>query len=271
MADKPELHRCHAWQRRILTDGVGVPLGFYGELWADQQHHPAREGLQRLATRLGHDEFSPYYLTRTLLHDLLHAACGVELHVERVVSALDESQRDQDVRAKERPELYAWQPGIESQHAPIKESLAWDYPNLLTWVRTVEERVDRRVPGASVRIGLLPAIGEPELRSDVEHLLAAFKDRVGDERRLTNYGLHAAKLPDPSTPSGVLQEDGTIFVPIPDPPAEPVYLFDLFTYHQGRDLRSFATEALDATEEFIDGVLDAFAGANERIKRTRGD
>jgi hypothetical protein len=271
MIDTPELRRYHAWQRRMLMDGGGPSLGLYGELWRDPLEHPAREQLERLAERSGvADVSSRYFLTRTLLRDVLHAAGGVEYHAERVLAALDHTQRQQDKLAEKDP-TYGWRPGIEELRVSINESLAWDYPDLLTWLRTVEERICRRVPRSDLRIGLLPAIGDPELRADVERLLRAFKDRVGDERQLANYGLHAAKLPDPSSPSALLQEDGTIFVPVPDPPEEPVYVFDLFTYEKDRDLRSFAIEALAATEQLIAGLLDAFARAHERIRGTSGE
>jgi hypothetical protein len=199
----------------------------------------------------------------------LHAGGGVEYHAGRVLAALDQSQREYAELVERQPE-FAWRPDVQRQHVTIKESLAWEYPNLLTWLRGVEERIDRRVPGSHVRVGLLPALGDEELREDVAALLEAFKDRVGDERRLANYGLHVAKVPDPNTPSGLLQEDGTILVPIPDPPEEPVYVFDQFTYGEERDMRSFTIEALAATEELMDGLLAAFERANERVRIARG-
>jgi len=75
---------------------------------------------------------------------------------------------------------------------------------------------------------------------------------------------------DPSTPRGPRQEDETIVVEIPDPPRERVDVFDQFTYDEGGDLRSFTAEALAATEELIDGLLDAFARAHERVRIARG-
>ena len=47
-------------------------------------------------------------------------------------------------------------------------------------------------------------------------------------------------------------------------------VFDQFTYDEGGDLRSFTAEALAATEELIDGLLDAFARAHERVRIARG-
>src|SRR5262249_23917212 len=158
-------------------------------------------------------------------------------------------------------------------------SLAWDYANLLIWLRTVEERMDRlsirfdpapklsryenglvwllrrRQPDlvwrrrpARARVGLLPAVGDAQLPPDTEQLLASLKNRVGDERTQANYGPHAAQLVTPGTPNAALRPNGTLVVPIPDPPTEPIYVFDQFTYDQGRDLATFAIAAINATD-----------------------
>lgn len=267
MGDEPYVPHYRAWMHELLRDG---PLDFYAELWSEQPDHPARASLARLAKKLGYETPMAYTLSRTLLRDVLHAAGGVEYHAYRVIAALDESQHEYAALVKKHPE-FAWRADLEGQHVQIKESLAWEYANLLIWLRGVVERIDRPVLNRSkVRLGLLPAIAEVELREDVERLLQAFKCRVGDERKLANYGLHAAKVPDPSTPSGLLQEGGTILVPIPDPPGEQVYVFDQFAYDEGRDLRSFTAEALAATVELIDGLIDAFVRARERLKLAHG-
>jgi hypothetical protein len=252
---------------RLIADGGGVPLGFYAELWNEQPDHPARPALERLAKVLGYERPAPYWLSESLLRDVLHAAGGVEYHALRVIAALDESQHQYNAYIEKYPEA-AWRRDVEAQHFSVTEGLSWEYPNLLTWLRTVTERIVRETRGK--RVGLLPAIADEELRADVELLLQGFKDRVGDERQLANYGLHAAKLPDPGTPQGVVQENNTLLVRIPDPTDEPIYVFDQFTYDQGRDLRSFTTYGVAATVELIDGLIDAFARANERVKTARG-
>jgi hypothetical protein len=86
---------------------------------------------------------------------------------------------------------------------------------------------------------------------------------------LASYGLHAAQLSDPSTTTAALQPDGTLVVPIPDPPAEPVYVFEQFTYELRRDLGTFALEAVNATDEFMSALLDAFEGASARVAAAR--
>ena len=56
---------------------------------------------------------------------------------------------------------------------------------------------------------------------------------------------------------------------IPDPASEPIYISDQFTYDEGRDLRTFASEALDATEALVEGLLDEFQAANDRVRLRR--
>jgi hypothetical protein len=129
---------------------------------------------------------------RTLLGDLVHAAGGVEYHARRVVAALDRSQSAYDALVAEHPDL-ARGPEAVRRAVATEESLVWEYPDLLTWLRSVEERIERGVPGRRVRVGLLPAIGEDQLRVDVERASEAFRRRVGEERDLANYGLHAAR------------------------------------------------------------------------------
>ncbi|MBV8991118.1 MAG: hypothetical protein JO372_21390, partial [Solirubrobacterales bacterium] len=45
--------------------------------------------------------------------------------------------------------------------------------------------------------------------------------------------------------------------------------FDQFTFNENRDLTTFTEEALDATEAFIDGLLDAFQDATDRVRSSR--
>jgi hypothetical protein len=279
-----DLRRYHEWLRRAWTI---VP---YGELWVEQPDHPARAPLDRLGGRLGRDVDVDFVLVRTLLADAVHAAGGVEYHAALVLAALERSQRSYDARRRDG----------EQRSFPIDESLAWDYANLLTWLRTIEERVDRlsmrfdpapelsrfeqglvgllrrRHPGLVVRprpvrtrVGLLPALGDAQLRDEVGRLFQAFRDRVGDERMLASYGLHATRLSDPQTPNAALAPDGTLVVPFPDPPAEPVYAFEQFTYHERRDLGTFAIEAVNATDELMSAILAAFEEASRRVAAAR--
>jgi hypothetical protein len=184
------------------------------------------------------------------------------------LEALDLSQRKYNALVATNPE-FGWQSDVP-QHIVVEESLAWDYPNLLTWLRAVEDRLDRpSIPGSAVRLGLIPASGDDELSADLKRASAAFKDRVGGERHLANFGLHAAKVTGPSTSMARIEADETLVVSIPDPPNERVHIFDQFTSELDRDLRTFAVEALDATEELVAAVIGAFERAQERAVEAR--
>jgi hypothetical protein len=79
-----------------------------------------------------------------LLLDVVHAAGGVEHHVARVLPDLDDGQRGFDEHSAADPD---WTPEVTSRILLLtlaSSSLEWDYADLLTWTRTVEERIDRR-------------------------------------------------------------------------------------------------------------------------------
>jgi hypothetical protein len=285
-----DLRRYHEWMRRASTITPDE------ELWAEQPDHPGRKPVGRLGDKLDREVDVDFVLVRTLLADVVHAAGGVEYHAARVLSALDRSQRDYDHGVADDTH----RPDGQHTYVPLEESLAWDYANLLVWLRTVEERMDRlsirfdpapklsrfenelvwllrrRQPDlvwrrrpARARVGLLPAVGDAQLRAEAEQLLASFKDRVGDERTLASYGPHAAQLLTPGTPNAALRPNGTLVVPVPDPPAEPIYVLDQFTYDQRRDLATFAITAVNAADEFMTALLDAFEQATTRVAAAR--
>jgi hypothetical protein len=260
---------CYArWQYRMNFPSDGwLPLGIAGELWSEQLNHPACAWLDARESPV--EPEAEFQLTRTLLQDVLHAAGGVEHEVVRVLDAIDATQRWFDEAVASDP---GWRPEMAARmYVPLESSLAWDYANLLTWLRTVEERIERRGRRrASLKLGLLPALADATVRDDVARLLRAFKQAVGGERELTNYALHASQIPSPGTPSGRLTEDGLLFFPIPDPSNEPIYIFNQFTYAEGRDLRSFATVVLEATETLVEGILTSFEHANSRLRAARG-
>lgn len=238
-----------------------LALGRAAELWLEQTDHPAWEWLN---SRGG----GAYRLTWNLLGDVLHAAGGVEYSAGRVLWLLDEGERWFASHHERHPEVGKFRQDVP-HHVALPPALAWEYANLLTWLRTVEERIERRGRGRGPKLGLLPAIAEPELRVAVAGLRSAFQVQVGGERELANYALHAATIPQ-GTPSGRLNEDGTLTMAIPDPADEPIYIFDQFTYEQGRDLRTFTCQALGATESLIDRLFDAFQAANDRVRARRG-
>jgi hypothetical protein len=262
---KRQLGRYYSWLSR-LAEGVPpgwLPLGVAGELWQEQSNHPARVWLEERAAAMGREIDTTHYLTRNLLRDVVHAAGGVLYTATRVEASLDATQRIADMATAGRLRRSDVPQGI-SQDGTVQ----WEYGNLLTWLRTVEERIDR--PGRSRgggRLGLRAALGDVELQRDVRRLLGDYRTTVGTERQLANYSLHASAIPYAGAPAEL--RDDVVVVPIPDPLAEPVFIFDQFTYQQGRDMRTFTHDSVVATERLIDALLDAFAAANTRAEAAR--
>lgn len=100
-----------------------------------------------------------YRITRPLLLDVIHAACGIEYTVERLLAAIDEVQRWLD---NNNP----WQdlePGEISVSAE-RWDVSFEVSNLVVWARTLVERLETktRVGGVEVKIGLLPALADSQ-------------------------------------------------------------------------------------------------------------
>jgi hypothetical protein len=94
----------------------------------------------------------------------------------------------------------------------------------------------------------------------VETAYDVFDRQFRDEKNLANFALHMYGLPGGGTPTAAVDGEGKVRFPIPDRVTTPVYLFDQFTYNQGRDLVTFAREALDTVDQLIDSVLAVFSG-----------
>jgi hypothetical protein len=233
-------------------------------LWLDRPDHPDQVTLDRLrreADTSGPRAASTFSPTARLLDSVLQAGAGVEFTVGRIAVALEQAERS-PVVAGEFPRSVGEHPVIVG----VPESIYFDYPVLLTWLRAVAERINRRGRrGADPRSGLLTWIGDLQLREDVERAFDAFRAVVGDERTLANHALHAAGLPPLMTWAAVPQPDRTIRLSIPDSTTESIDVFEQLTFEQGRDLRTFMSEALAATNELMNAIIDAFERAAARI------
>src|SRR5581483_4488068 len=86
--------------------------------------------------------------------------------------------------------------------------------------------------------------------------------------RLRNFSTHLGAVPSHAF-GGVKLRDGLIVVPIPDPPPEPIYLWDEFTYEAGDELRAFANRSLAAVGRFVEGMLTALEEERDRIEEER--
>jgi hypothetical protein len=81
------MNRYHEWARRAF----GPPqLGFQGDIWRLVPRHPATEWVRNKLTHLrspASDEEVAYYLNRSLIQDVLHAAGAAEYTANKVYAA----------------------------------------------------------------------------------------------------------------------------------------------------------------------------------------
>jgi hypothetical protein len=259
------MDRYNKWLRRSMESVDGVPVSAMRELWRAVPKHPANDWVRRTAAAEGRtveDDEIAYYTSRTLRLDVIHAAGAIEHTVERIAAA------------HERVQAYATEHGARARdnvpsHMRTREVDAAyiEYANLLTWLRTLSDRMRSKDPRGGATLGLIPALREGEqFRREVETIFDRFQRHplVKDEVNLTNFGLHLHALPGGGLPVAHVTSEGTIRLPIPDKPKDRVYLFDQFTYDDGRDMLGYARDLLDVVTAFVDELLTAFEHSTRR-------
>jgi hypothetical protein len=251
-------HRANSPQRSR------VPLGFAGEFWEpDPSHYQGAAELKARFRPLGYKKTKrqlAHELAQFLLNDLLVAAGGVEISTIRFRNAVDRARAfivKHNVQAR---------PGVRTGVADISTMEAWyAFADLLVWLRAVEERVERRGKGAKDNQGLLPALKPKRLRKRVELAFASYRANpaIHSARQLSNFTLHGSLVQHP--PSGAaLRPDGTLHLPVPDPPTADVAHWLLLTWQLDRDGIGLAEAMWEAVQTLIDRILDAFERAKPK-------
>ncbi len=271
--------------QRWLIRYISRRLDFAGEFWSVPQNHPARKSLRALianadrragvkCTSSDIESSVEYYITRTLLLDVIDAAGAVEFSVEKLIAAAAAAQTATDaiyggVLLAHRPSGQTWSTGPEVRVAYL------EFTNGLIWTRSLDERMDRGTPSPRwlaalrrlplvgrrftipARVGLVNCLAPGQLRDDVERSFTEFRRRTADARALANYSLHAALVPGGGTPRGLVADDGRIILRIPDS-RRRYEIFDEFEYRENREALAYAKELLAAVEKLVDEMLDAF-------------
>jgi hypothetical protein len=259
------------WLRRSIESVEGMPVGAPLELWRVVPKHPGNDWLRDKAKQLGRytDSDLTYDTSRSHLLDVLYAGGAIEYTVARIDAICDAVQafaeeHEIDAQAQDVPM------GLRTMEV---DDAYWEYANLLTWVRTLLDRMRSTDPHSRATLGLIPALSEhTPLRRAVETLLDRLTrdPLIEDEVHFTNYGLHLHALPGGGTPVARVTTDGRVRLLIPDKPGQRVYLFDQFTYDDERELVSFAHAVLDRVESFVDELLGAFeTGTRDALVRRR--
>ena len=243
--------RYHEWMRRTMARGPRIGHG--PELWADLSAHPAVPRLQSVAQAHGRSLDSSdatYYLTRSLLLDVIHAASGIEYSVEKLLDALDVVQQWSDANP--------WEGSAPAEYevAPERWDVSFEVSNLVVWARILRDRLQTDVRGKDMKIGLLPALAEGDLKDQVQGFYDELANWVEAETYLAGYTLHIGRLHG-GTP--VLQRgpDGRVRFLLPDRLGSRVWSWEEFTYRQNRDAQAVAAALLQRIERFMDRLLSS--------------
>lgn len=148
---------------------------------------------------------------------------------------------------------------------------AWyEFTNVLSWARSLEDRVDRKPYGPiTTNQGLVNALRPGLFRTTVEGLLADLRaGPLGESRWLTNVSLHAALIRSPYS-GAMLDNESKITLPIPNRISGRVMHPKLLRWSDQRDGRVFAEELWRSVEKFVDSLLEAFEQAvPDRLRRS---
>ena len=251
MKVSPYQRRLFDWQRRLVP-----PVGFYAEIWRSPEEYP---DLPALVAKYGdRAETEVDILRMQLLREVVTAAGGLLYTLGKIEALLGELQTYVEEQIEPWPEGEPWPESGYAVAHPLVIEASFEFVNFLSWLRAIDERLDRRHrPGREEpRTGLLPELAERPLRSRVETLVRDFRANAL-ERFLANYALHAGTVPQPMEGAS-LSQDHRVSLPVPDRPSEAISTRWHLTYEEERDAVTVAREAAKAVESLVDGLIDAF-------------
>jgi hypothetical protein len=266
--------RATDWFMRIYFPGASaVSLGAGYETWLlDPERYEGSEALRTRLKSLGRPcakRDLAYELVDHLLSDVLAAAVGVEQSIAGMRSAVAEAQAWTDQNSATRT------PGVPHgiNHPSVVK--AWyDFANVLSWARVLEERLDRRPirakPGAPPlpRQGIVNAVKPVHLKNRLDSQLSALRSgAVGEARLLANFTLHSALVRDPNS-GARLDTSGKVIMPIPDKSTAPIAHWKTLTWNDGRDAIVFAEELGASVEDFMERLIEAFEKSTPKRFRT---
>jgi hypothetical protein len=149
------MNRYHEWTRRAF----GPPeLGIQGDIWRLVPKHPATEWVRNKLTHLGRpdsDEDVAYYLNRSLMQDVLHAAGAAEYTANKVYAAAAavENYVENELRVA-CPDRDL----VGSLPHPLVDYAYIECNSLLEKLRTLMDRVRSKEPRTGGMRGLIPAL-----------------------------------------------------------------------------------------------------------------
>jgi hypothetical protein len=269
------MSRANDWFTRIHFSKVSkVSLGAGYETWIlDPERYEGSDALRVTLKGLNRPYTKrdlAYELVDRLLDEVLAAAVGVEQSIVALRSAVAEAQDWAD-QLSNRPT-----PGVPHNIGHLSIVKAWyDFANLLSWARVLEERLDRRPAKAKLQSGaslpnqgIVNAVKPVRLKNRLDRLLGEFRaGPVGEARLLANFTLHSALVRNPNS-GAQLDSTGKVVMPIPDKPITPIVHWKTLTWRDKRDALIFAEELWTSVNDFMEHLIEAFEKATpKRLRR----
>jgi len=239
-------------------------LGWGYEYWIlDPARYEGNDELKSRAAALGRRWTKRQLaneLAENLLDDVLGAAGGVEHSILALRDAIERAQAWTDqLDPKPTPKTVP--------HTVVDVSVidAWyEFANLLSWARVLEERLDRRGQGSLPRQGLVRALKPLRLKKRVNGLVDELRSGpLEDTRFLANFTLHSALVRSPNS-GARLDEAGKVTLPIPDRQVARISNWKVLTWNDRRDGVVFAEELWAAIAAFMESLIEAFEKAVPR-------
>jgi hypothetical protein len=201
------------WTTRVMEG----QLDFWGENWADLSGTQQYDDWQQLIQSRSGTGDPQYYMTRSLLPEVLYAVGGVERELCHLATALEQIQLAADNALAGRDLSAAnWPTCGHHISTDAMQQASYIFVNLLSWARAVRERTSRRYkPRSAEQAGLLPALAPGRLHDTVRNALNILDVELGEARLLTNYALHAGAVPGGGTPRAEILPDGRARIPDP--------------------------------------------------------
>ncbi len=285
VSDLPRLIRYDAWVRRLFPLPLSTGMKIAQAPWKDAEDLAGYSDWAKLAAANGGRDphIIRVHMVRALVDEVVIAAGGIEREVQtlQAAHALANADTGWIPNPVPRPEMGPM--GCGPPGAALHSAYA--AMNALTWIRTVQERIQRTdpvhtAPWSLQRFRRLIAgkwfSGSQPKRSEPAGLLAALKDgvepkttieaefkklgpKLKDARKFDNYVLHGGALHGGGTPHFHVRPDRTVYFPFPDNPnTRRIFTWEEFRYKQERDALSYFEDQFNAVATFIDSMLDAF-------------
>jgi hypothetical protein len=284
--DVPGLPRYDGWVGRTFPQPGSTGIKIAQAPWKDAEDLAGHSDWAKLGDDRGRPDANlRHHMVRPLVDEVIVAAGGIE----REIRALKAAQAFADAYAAlipdpvPRPETGPM--GVGPPGAALEAAFAT--MNALSWIRTVQERVERVDPAdagpwflrwlrwlrrsklgkrfgltrpkATQEAGLLASLKDGEPKATIDAEFKKLRPKLRDARKFDNYVLHGGALPGGQTPAFRMLRDRTVFFPFPDDPnTKRFFTWEQFTYVKKRDALSYIEDQFDAIGTFIDSMLNAF-------------